>query len=494
MTSTATIDLLLTGGTVVTVDADRRVLEDGAVAIDGGRILAVGPTDELVPRYEARKTLDCRGKAVLPGLIDAHGHGGHSLIKTIGSDTPSYWMRIATPIYFHFTTPEYWYADGLLAALERLRFGVTCGVSVIGSMPRSDDPELAIGHARGYAEVGVREVVCVGPCALPWPHESSVWRDGKRIRREFTFEEALEGTEAVIEAWHHGADDRIRVFVTPFTIVPSLNPSDPTPADQAPTLTEHDRLQAKRIRELAARHKTRIHSDAFGGMVRLAARDDNALLGPDVHIQHLLGIGYDEVRILAETGTHATHAASAGQMRGRCPVQEMLETGINVAITTDGTSPKVSFDLFQALRRAQMLQQLHLRDPYILPPGKLLEMVTIDAARALGWDDELGSLEAGKKADVAIVNMRQPHLTPNLMVVHRLVYEAVGNDVETVIVDGRIVMENRRVLTVDEDAILDTAEEQTLALIDRARLQSHLTSPGWGQTRVLFDWPVELPS
>ena len=90
------------------------------------------------------------------------------------------------------------------------------------------------------------------------------------------------------------------------------------------------------------------------------------------------------------------------------------------------------------------------RDMFLLPPGKLLEMITIDAARALGWDDEIGSLDVGKKADVAIVNLRQPHLTPNVMVVHRLVYEAVGNDVETVIVDGRVLMEDRTVLSVDE--------------------------------------------
>src|SRR3954470_24552822 len=132
------VALVLTGGTVVTVDEQRRILDDGAVAVDGDRIVAVGPADEIAAQYRAAETIDCRGKLVLPGLIDAHGHGGHSLIKTIGADTASLWMRIVTPTYFHFTTPEYWYADGLVSALERLRFGVTCGVSVMGSMPRSD--------------------------------------------------------------------------------------------------------------------------------------------------------------------------------------------------------------------------------------------------------------------------------------------------------------------------------------------------------------------
>src|SRR5262249_8846256 len=152
-------------------------------------------------------------------------------------------------------------------------------------------------------------------------------------------------------------------------------------------------------------------------------------------LQHCLAISLDEVRILAETGTHVTHSPSAGQGRARCPVPELLDAGVNVAITTDGSAQKTSFDLFQAARKTQLGQQLLLRDLYLLPVGKLLEMITIDAAKALGWDDEIGSLEPGKKADVAVVNLRQPHLTPNWMVVHRLIHEAAGHDVETVVVD-----------------------------------------------------------
>jgi len=363
----------------------------------------------------------------------------------------------------------------------------------MGSMPRSDDPRIGGNHAKAYGEVGVREVVCVGPCAPPWPHPVSVWESGSREERTFSFDEAMAGTEAVIETWHHGADDRIRVFVTPFTLITSLDPSNPSTPDVATSLSDHDRLQARRVREIAARWKTRIHTDAFAGMVRLAAKDEWALLGPDVHIQHLRGISLDEVQILAETGTHASHSASSNQATGRCPLPELMQAGVNVAITTDGTAPKVSFDLFQALRRAQTVHQLMSRDMFLLPPGKLLEMVTIDAANALGWDDEIGSLEAGKKADVIVVDLRQPHLTPNLMVVHRLIYEAVGNDVDTVIVDGRVLMRDRTVLTVDEGGALDLGQEESLKLIERTGLQRHVHEPGWGKVRLSFDAPVELP-
>jgi cytosine/adenosine deaminase-related metal-dependent hydrolase len=477
------------------MNPSRDIIEDGAVAIEGNRIVEVGRSEDLDRRHSARRVVDCRGRAIIPGLIDAHGHGGHSLIKTLGSDTPSLWMRIVTPTYFHFTTPEFWYVDGLVSALERIRAGVTCGVSVIASQPRSDDPVFGNNHARAYREVGAREVVAVGPCHPPWPHKVSVWVDGRRERREVSFEAALAGAEAVIETSHHTAGDLIRAFITPFTIVPSVDPSNPTNPDLATALTPHDRLQARRVREIARKWQTRIHSDAFGGMVRMAAQDkENALLGPDVHLQHCLAISLDEVRILAETGTHVTHAPSAGQARGRCPVPELMEAGANVAITTDGTSPKTSFDLFQAARRAQLVHQLMSRDLYLLPVGKLLEMLTIDAARAIGWDDDLGSLEPGKKADVAVVNLRQPHLVPNWMVVHRLILEAVGADVETVIVDGRIVMEDRRILTVDEGSILNEAQREAVDLVARAGLTAHLSEPGWGKTRLEFDRPVELPS
>jgi cytosine/adenosine deaminase-related metal-dependent hydrolase len=171
----------------------------------------------------------------------------------------------------------------------------------------------------------------------------------------------------------------------------------------------------------------------------------------------------------------------------------MIQAGVNVAITTDGSSPKTSFDLFQAMRKTQLVHQLMSRDMFLFPPGKLLEMVTIDAAKALGWDDEIGSLEVGKKADAIVVDLRQPHLAPDFMVVHRLVYEAVGNDVETVVVNGRVVMDARKVLTLEEASVLDRAQEESMKLIERAGLQSHLHQPGWGRLRLEFDQPVKLP-
>jgi cytosine/adenosine deaminase-related metal-dependent hydrolase len=484
------IDLLLIQGTVITMDKNRRILRDGAVAINDGRILAVDDTEKIVKEYTAKKVIDCNHHVILPGLIDVHGHGGHSMFKTIAMEISDFWMPIMTKTYKHFVTDNFWYYEGKLSALERLKAGITTGVSVLGSMPRSDDPIFAINHVKAYNETGVREVVCTGPCNPPWPHLFSRWVDGKQVTKEVTYDEVLRGAESVIEALHHANDDRTRAFITPFVIVTSVDPSRPTSPARLFGLTDHDLYQAKKIREIARKYNTRIHSDAFGGMIHLAVQDkENALLGPDVHLQHCRGISFDEVKILAETGTNVSAAPGFSQVHARTPMVELLELGTTVAISTDGTSPCTSFDMFQAMRKTQFIHQSAHRDEYYLPPGKLLEMVTIDAAKCIGWDDELGSLEVGKKADVITVNLNQPHLTPEFMHVHRLVYQAVASDVEHVIVDGRLVMEGRKVLTVDEHTVLAEANEEAEVTIQRAGLEKYMqpTKYFWGHTRGYVD-------
>ncbi|MED3789352.1 amidohydrolase family protein [Peribacillus frigoritolerans] len=484
------IDLLLIHGTVITMDQNRRILQDGSVAIHQGRILAVDSTEKLKSKYEAVKVIDCSHQCILPGLIDVHGHGGHSMFKTIAMENIDFWMPIMTNTYKHFVTDEFWYYEGKLSAVERLKAGVTTGVSVLGSMPRSDEPIFAINHAKAYAEVGIREVVCTGPCNPPWPHSFSRWIDGKRVVKEVSYEEVLQGAEAVIEALNHANEDRTRAFITPFVIVTSVDPSNPTSPDRLYGLTDHDLYQAKKIREIARKYNTRIHSDAFGGMIHLAKQDkENALLGPDVHLQHCRGISFDEARILAETGTNVSASPGFGQVHARTPITELLEMGATVAISTDGTSPSTSFDMFQAMRKTQFVHQAALRDYYYLPPGKLLEMITIDAAKCIGWDDEIGSLEIGKKADVITVNLHQPHLTPEFMHVHRLVFQAVANDVEHVIVDGKLIMEGRNVRTIHESTVLDEANEEAFSTIKRAGLEKYMqpTKYFWGHARAYVD-------
>lgn len=476
--------------TVITMDPARRIIEDGAVRVVDDRIAAVGASAEMRPEPGDR-VIDCRGKLVIPGLIDAHGHAGHCLIRGIAADTSPLWMKIVTPTYWHHTTREFWQAEGMVSGLERLRAGVTTGVSIISSMPRSDDPEFAVGHARAYDQLGLREIICTGPAGLPWPRDVTRWETGTPVRRSITFAEMMEGAEAAIQTLDGSGNGRIKVYLTPFTIVPSIDPSNISTPDEAVRLTQDDRDHARAVRELARKYGIRLHSDAFAGHIRLAFQDkENALLGPDIHLQHCWGISPAEIDILAQTGTSVTHAPPGRNT----PVIEMMARGINVAVTTDGTAPNRFFDLLQTARLFQSVQHvLRGHDRYYFPPGKVLEMITIDAARALGMEDQIGSLEAGKKADLAVIDMRAPHMTPDWQPVHRLIAQGVGSDVETVMVDGRIIMQDRRITQVDEVEAIAEGNREARALVTRAGLERHLHEPGWGQLYRTFEEPVSLP-
>ena len=483
------VDILFVHGTVITMDKQHRIIEDGSVAVTGNQIIDIGKTAHLLEVYNPTEVIDCKHKVILPGLVDAHGHGGHCMFKHIASDTPSFWVKVMTQTYQHGVTNEFWYIEGRLSALDRIKAGITTGLSVIGSQPRSDDPVFAGNHARAYAELGAREIVAVGPCNPPWPHQFSYWRDEKKETHFVSFDEAMAGTEMVIKNWHHAANDRIRVYVTPFVIVPSLDTSTPTTPDKAIALTKFDREQSRRVRDLATKYKTRIHSDAFGGMIHLAAQDEFGLLGSDVSLQHCNGISLEEVEILGKTDTRVGHMPGPIHAIHRCPVPELMYAGVTVALVTDGTSPNRPFDLFQVARRGQLVQQMMMRDQYYLPAGKLLEMITIDAARVIGMEKEIGSLEIGKKADVITVNMRQSHLVPEWMPVHRLIHAAVGSDVNDVMVDGKVIMRDRAILTASEEEIITQAQEEATATIRRAGLEKHMQLPEdfWGKPRISFD-------
>lgn len=468
------------------MDSSRKIIEDGAVAVNGTYIEEVGEASVLEPKYSAEyEKIDCSKKLILPGFIDAHSHAGHCLMKGLAYDCKTFWMPIMEHIYHHNTTDDFWYIEGQLAAAERIKSGVTCGVSVISNAQRIDNVNIPVKHGEGYAKLGEREVLAIGPSNPPYPRKSRIYKDGKWIECETSFEKLMENTEEAISKTNHSHDDLIRAFVAPFVLVGSVNPSDPTNPDVAVNLSEQDKKMMKEVRAIAKRQNTRIHTEAFGGMIRMTTQCDDALLGPDVHIQHCKGISFDEAKILAETGTHVTSSPSASQLIERCPIPELMGLGANVAITTDGTSPGVSFDLLQAARKTQMLQQGFLNDMFYLPMGKLLEMITIDAAKAIGREADLGSLEKGKKADIITINMNQPHLTPSYMPVHKLMIYATAQDVDMTMVNGRILMKDRILLSADENEIIEMAEKESRETITRAGCDKYMDvcDTFWGDYR-----------
>jgi cytosine/adenosine deaminase-related metal-dependent hydrolase len=239
------------------------------------------------------------------------------------------------------------------------------------------------------------------------------------------------------------------------------------------------------VADLRARHRVLFTQDGHREGTIAIARD-LGVLGPHALLSHSVDLTDADFAALAETGAHIVHNPSAiMSIHGRCPAPELIDAGVTVCLGSDAGAPDRGFDMFRHMAQCMHYHRRHFRDPSVMPPGKVLEMATIDAARALGLGDDLGSLEPGKKADIVLVDMRKPHLWPPNMPVTRLAHFANAADVDTVIVDGRVLMRGRRVLDVDEAAILDAADAELTLALERTGLQTLTDEPRdyWGTAR-----------
>ncbi len=454
---------LLLGGTVVTVDADRRVLDPGAVAVADDTILAVGPREELLADYPDADRIDLADHVLLPGLVDSHGHAGHGLTKNLADGTGEDWLDLVKELYFEGSGTAFWEAEGRLAALERLRSGVTTSLSYVGSMPRVDDPKFAAAAATGYREFGLRHVVAVGP-----PDGLPVRCRDPDTGTETTvdLDHAMATTEAVVDDLHGSENGRLQVAIAPSSLVPET--------DEEGNATSASVAQLRSVTELAEQRDLPIHAHAYAGEVVAALDAEPEVLTERLSLAHCAGISSEEVRIMAEHGVAASHGPlTHAYASDRFPVVEAMEQGVTVAVSTDGSAPDRSFDLLSQGRVAAQLQRAHHEDTSLLPAGRVLEAMTIDAAAALGVADEVGSLEPGKRADVVAVDRRSAKLGPHLdagQTVPRLVHYADGSDISFAMVDGVVRLSDGDVIAPDApavDAVLDDATAAARTALDR---------------------------
>lgn len=474
-------DILIRGGTVVAMDEARRVIEDGAVAITGDRIVAVGPRAEVEAAHAGAATvIEAKGRAILPGLIDGHAHAGHALVKTMGGGDSAAWSEACRIIYTTASPPSFWRAEARLAALERLKNGVTTGVSLLGggdSVMRVDDPAHGEAHAAGVGEIGIRAIVAVGPTRPPHPRAYAAWDGPRRTDYPVSFEQQAEVIGTLIERLHGAQGGRLAIA----TLMPVYREATHDPAEVA--LIER---QGRIVRDLGRKAGTLFHQDGHrSGSITMAERMFG-LNGPDAFYSHCTDLTEEDIESAARTGVAVVHNPTAiAQVRGHCPVPLLLDRGVTVMIGSDGTAPDRGTDMFRHMVMCARLHQRAARDERLMPPGKLLEMITTDAARGLGMAGEIGSLEPGKKADVITVDLATPHAYPPNMPVHRLVFFAGGADVRDVVVDGRVLMRERVVPEVDEAGVLAEAASETEAMLDRSGLRSLIAcDPGWGRVRL----------
>ena len=480
------VDLLIVNGMVVTVDGDNRVFRDGAIAVRGDRIVAVGPSEELREQYTADRTIDAHRKLVMPGLVDTYHHAGHGMMKGMRREG----MRWpGTEIYFHGSTSDWWHAEGLLTAVERVKFGVTTGVTILGGTPaRADDPIFAERNAEAVEAVGMRAFIGVGPPDpsvdyLPKPWSGSFYEDGEWVERPFTYEKTIEVSKEVFRRLTGAANGRVQTMLA----IPSLcgiNPRYAISRRYYPYTGVEGRVirdKALEARQIADEFGVLIHTHGGRGVFEWAEENYGAgvlreVLGPDVIFAHMNGLTDHDIGIMRETDCAASAVPfGAGNTRhGTCPIVKLIQNGIRVAISTDGSAPFHISDLFIDLHRAMFLQWMENHDMSLLPSGRAVRLVTIEAAALLGMEQEIGSLETGKKADIILVDLNRPHLIPFEDPANMIAWYVRGNDVDTVIVDGVMLMEGREMLTVDEARVLEYARQEIKKSFERVDISRYL--------------------
>ncbi|MFB6301087.1 MAG: amidohydrolase family protein [Halobacteriales archaeon] len=489
-------DTLLVGGVVVTVDEQRRVLDPGAVAIAHDEIVAVDDREAMLERYPDAERIDLKDTIVMPGLIDTHGHGGHSMTKNLAGGTGR-WMDIVEDVYFRGSDEAFWRADSYLAALEHLVFGVTTSLAFPGSMPRVDHPKYAEAAVAGFDELRLRHVINPGPPNPPFPLECRDLDSNETIHLDMDL--AFETTETIIDRIDGAADGRLSVSIGPSSLVPEVtrNGQDQITGlvasrelgeEQLGSASDLSIRQLKRVVELRDAHDVPVQPHAYRGQIQAAADAVPEILTPELSLAHCAGISEHEIELLAENDVHVTHGPlTHAYAIARFPLIEALDAGVNVVISTDGAAPDRSFDLLSQGRVAAQLQRVHFNDISLLPAGKVIEMMTIEAARSIRMDETIGSLESGKKADIIAINLETAPMRPRYQLLQRLVHFASGHDVTFTMVDGEPLLRNGELVdeTIDPAEIYRRADDEAMVAIERVDATDHTQShPNtWGSVR-----------
>jgi 5-methylthioadenosine/S-adenosylhomocysteine deaminase len=426
-------DLFVSGGTIITMNASKQVIEDGAVAIRNDEILAVGKREELTARYDATRTIDAHGRIVMPGLINSHAHAAMSLFRGIADDLSlDDWLhKFIFPAEARNVTPDFVAWGTRLGILEMLRGGIT----EYADMYYFEDEV-----ARVTKEAGMRGVL--GETIIDFPAP-----DNKTTDAAFAY------TQKYLDHWKN--DPLIKAAVAPHSIYTC---SEKTLQDSAALARKNSSPILIHIAEAPFELEL---SRAKHGLTPVAYLGKIGVLGPDVLGAHCIWVNAADIATLAHYGVGCSHNPSSNMKTaaGVMPVLEMREAGIAVGLATDGAASDNDQDLFEEMDLATKLQKISRMDPRALPAEQVVEMATIEGARAIHLEKQIGSLEPGKKADLIIVDVNAPHATPMYSVYSEIVFALKANDVRTVVIAGRVIMEEQKMLTLNEEEILKKANE-----------------------------------
>ena len=431
------VDLLLAHGTVVTMDPDGSVVNDGAVAIRNTTIVAIGSSAELSDRYQASETRDCHGCAIIPGLINGHAHVPMSLLRGLVADQQlDVWLfGYMFPVESHFVTPDFVYAGTQLSCAEMIRGGTTTFVDMYYF-----EEEVA----RAADEAGLRAICGQTVMRLPTPDAAS-------------YDEGLERARRFIEQWHaHGR------------IVPTIAPHAPytctdTIYREAAALcrryglpmTTHLSETAREVQESRAERE----ATPFAYAARVGAFDVKCIAAHGVHATE------DDIIIMRDHGVGVVPCPSSNLKlaSGIAPYRRFIDAGVRTGLGTDGPASNDDQDMFAEIHLAALLPKGVSGDPTAVPAREALALATSRGAQAIHLEHLIGSLMPGKRADIAVVELGRLHSAPRYSyaadsIYTHLAYSARAGDVRDVLVDGRWLMRDRALLTLDEQAVLRRAQ------------------------------------
>ncbi len=453
---TQNVDTLFTNAIVLTMDGKLNQYDPGAVAVKGDSIVAVGPEAEIVKEYSANEIIDCGGKVLMPGLVNAHTHVPMTLLRGLEDDLRlDVWlMGYMLPVEREFVTPEFVRLGTLLACAEQIRSGVT----TFNDMYFFEDD-----IAQATADAGMRAVCGQSVMKYPAPDAAS-------------FEVSIAYAREFIKKWKGHP-----------LIVPAVAPHAPYS-----TTPEILRTCANLAKEFDVPLHIHISETAFEvetmrneqGMPVVPYVKKQGLLEAKVIAAHCVHIDYGEMKTLKHVNAGIAHNPSSNLKlaSGFAPVQKMLETGLNVGIGTDGPASNNDLDMFEEVRLASFVAKASSNDPTVVPAATALLMATRMGAQALHIGHLTGSLEAGKRADLIVVDTSPVHNSPRFRrnpnnAYAQLVFASKSTDVTDVMVNGKWLMRAHELLTLNEADLLDQAREiaQKIDIFLTAREQSVLS-------------------
>ena len=422
--------------TIVTGDAHRTLLYGSAIVIEDERISELGDSEEIEPRYPAAEILDGRGKAVFPGLVNCHTHllavTDRGILEDFGFPT-----TLAFPVTGRsMLTPDERKVMALLAAIEAIRSGTTCLLEISSNIPEYAD-ELAGTGLRLVLAENINDI------------DEEEARRGSYRFLEDKLDAGLQRSIDLIEKWHGRENNRVTCFVAPHA-----------PENCSPNLLRHSREIADERGLGYTIHLSQSHIEIEAVMRTRGVRPTqylfaNGLLGPRLVAAHCRYVDASEIALLGQTGSAVSNNAAIAARRGAAaPAKEILDAGCNMGMGTDNMAE----DMVEVMRTGLFAERVRRNDEMYPGPEDVLEWATSGGARALGMGDSIGSLEAGMKADLFMVDVMRAHLVPTNRIVSSFVHQGQPADITDVMVDGRWLMRDSKIKTIDEADIVRQAE------------------------------------